>query len=277
MSLRTVNGGANSNSGINGFFHTDMQGNDENNGYKRIAPRQWVVKHMNWSWFTCTQSTGGVAIVLSESPKQFQGLQTIGKVIFIFNIVLYLSFILLIALRWITNPRTFKLCFTEGPECAFYGSFWLSFATMIICMERFGKPNVGEWLVVAIRVLFWMYAAMTLLNSTLHLSLAFKYTPVVAMEMSPVWFLSIFNAMLTGTIAGSIAPSQPPPQRMPIIVAGIGYHLGLDCFSPPSGLVHRSTSREGLARTFPESGLVHEYRICRVHYCCAYRHSPCGA
>lgn len=242
-----------------------------------MAPRQWVVKHMNWSWFTCTQSTGGVAIVLSESPKQFQGLQTIGKVIFIFNIVLYLSFILLIALRWITNPRTFKLCFTEGPECAFYGSFWLSFATMIICMERFGKPNVGEWLVVAIRVLFWIYAAMTLLNSTLHLSLAFKYTPVVAMEMSPVWFLSIFNAMLTGTIAGSIAPSQPPPQRMPIIVAGIGYHLGLDCFSPPSGLVHRSTSREGLARTFPESGLVHEYRICRVHYCCAYRHSPCGA
>ncbi|KAJ5932787.1 hypothetical protein N7516_007276 [Penicillium verrucosum] len=64
---------------------------------------------------------------------------------------------------------------------------------------------------------------MTLLNSTLHLSLAFKYTPVVAVEMSPAWFLSIFNAMLTDTIAGSIAPSQPPPQRMPIIVAGIGY------------------------------------------------------
>ena len=41
--------------------------------------------------------------------------------------------------------------------------------------------------------------------------------------MNPAWFFPFYVAMLTGTIAGLIGPSQPPEQRLPIIVAGCAY------------------------------------------------------
>ena len=90
-------------------------------------------------------------------------------------------------------------------------------------MQRFGVPHTGPWLITAIRVLFWIYAAVTFLSTTIHLTVIAKYTPITAIEMNPAWFLLIFNAMLTGTVAAAIAADQPPEQRMPIIVAGVAY------------------------------------------------------
>ena len=192
-------------------------------GRVKYSWRKWIEERFNWSWFTCTQSTGGIAVCLSECPKQFDGLQTIGAIVFIFNIVLFLAFTALTILRWTLNPSKIKQSFIHPPECFFYGSFWLSAATIIICMDRFGVSHAGPWLVVAIRVCFWMYAAITLLSSTIHLVVVAKYTPIVAIQMNPAWFLLIFNAMLTGTIAAAIAENQPQEQRLPITVAGIGY------------------------------------------------------
>jgi len=185
--------------------------------------RQWIVERFNWSFFTCTQSTGGIAIVLSECPKQFPGLQTIGIVVFIFNLVLFLIFATLMILRWITKPSKFRECFTQPPECFFYGSFWLTTATIIISMNRFGVPRAGPWLVVAIRVCFWIYAACTILSTSIHIVVVYKHTPIQSIQMSPAWFLLIFQAMLTGTVASAIAMDQPPAQRLPIIVAGVAY------------------------------------------------------
>lgn len=191
---------------------------------RKLMPwRTWIDTHMNWSWFTCSQSTGGIAVLLSLCPKQFDGLQTIGKIIFVFNIVLFLTFISLMVTRWIVDPKTIKQSFINAPECFFFGSFWLTIATIIIGMQRYGEPNTGDWLLVVIRIIFWMYAAITLLSTTIHLVIIFKYTPIVAIEMNSGWFLLIYNAMLTGTVASAIAQSQPPAQRLPIIVAGVGY------------------------------------------------------
>ncbi len=205
-------------------YEQQLNGNHEKSS--NLTYPQWIEHHVDWSWFTCTQSTGGVAILVSECPKKFAGLQTIGTIIFIFNLVLWLTFTTLMILRWVSNTTTFRRCFTVAPECYFYGSFWLSVATIIICMQRFGVPNAGPWLVVAIRVCFWIYAAVSLLSSTVHFVVVFKHTPIKAIEMNPAWFILVFQTMLTGTVAAAIAMDHPPHQRLPIIVAGIG-HQGL--------------------------------------------------
>ncbi|PSK38097.1 hypothetical protein B9Z65_1288 [Elsinoe australis] len=183
----------------------------------------WIIERFNWSYFTCTQSTGGIAIALSECPKQFDGLQTIGLIVFIFNIVLFLFFTSLMITRWTLKPSKFKECFTSPPECYFYPPFWLTVATIIICMQRYGVSHAGPWLIVAIRVCFWIYAAVVFLSSVIHIVVLCKHTPVQAIQMNPAWFLLIFYVMLVGTVAGSIAMSQPPHHRIPIIVAGVAY------------------------------------------------------
>lgn len=190
---------------------------------KSIPFRRWVAEHFEWSWFTATQSLGGVAISLSECPKRFNGLQTIGVVIFIINLVLFLTFTSLLLIRWFTKPSTIKRSFIRAPECYFFGSFWLTCATIIICIQKFAVPHTGPWMIITIRVLFWVYAATTILSTTIHFVVMFEYHKVAAIEMNPAWFILFFNAMLTGTVAAAIAPDQPPAQRLPIIVAGIGY------------------------------------------------------
>lgn len=189
----------------------------------RLDARAWLVERFNWSWFTCTQSTGGLAILLSECPKQFDGLRTIGTIVFIFNIVLWLIFSALTIIRWILRPAKFQASFTQPPECFFYGSWWLTIATIIVGMHNFGIEHSGPWLVTAIRVCFWIYAACTLLSSVVVFVVMCKYSSLPNCGANPAILLTVFHAMLTGTIAAVIVGNQPPHHRLPIMVAGVAY------------------------------------------------------
>lgn len=227
---------ANGSMHASGYNDVESKGSDTNEDEQHTTNRQsvgaWIEDHMTWAWFTATQSTGGIAALLSECPKQFHGLQTIGTIIFIFNIILWLIFVGLMLIRWIRNPKAIRACLTKAPEAYFYGSFWLSTATFIICMQRFGEPNVGDWLTVVIRVLFWIYAAITLLNVTVHFAIVFQYAHIKSIEMNPAWFLMVFNAMLTGTVAAVIAETQPPQEvsiSLPVINLLIADSVCRDC------------------------------------------------
>lgn len=56
-------------------------------------------------WFAATMSTGALAVVLGNTPNTFPGLKTIGKIVFIFDLVLFVLFSLLMAIRFILLPR----------------------------------------------------------------------------------------------------------------------------------------------------------------------------
>lgn len=195
---------------------------DHDTTRKHVSLRSRL-EHFTWANFTCTQSTGGIAILLSETPHQFHGLQTAGAVIFIFNIALFIFFCTLMTLRFKLHPHTFKKSLLRPPELYFANSFFLSIATMIICIDRFGVPHAGPWLLVVVRVLFWIYAAVTLLYMTTMFVVGFAKSNVNPLNIHPAVFLMVFSAMLTGTVSGSIAEAQPPAQRLPIIVAGVAY------------------------------------------------------
>lgn len=94
------------------------------------------IEHFTWANFTCTQSTGGIAVLLSETPHQFHGLQTAGVVVFILNLVLFAVFCAAMATRFILHPYTIKKSLTTVPECLFIGPFFLSCATIIMCSKR---------------------------------------------------------------------------------------------------------------------------------------------
>ncbi|KAI0837392.1 voltage-dependent anion channel [Hypoxylon sp. FL0890] len=187
---------------------------------KKVSFRDRIA-HFTWANFTCTQSADGIAILLSMTPYQFHGLQTAGVVVSIMKLVIFLVFCSMMITRFVLHPHMLKRSFTNPPELFFFGSFLLSIATSIICIERFGVPHTGSWLVVAIRVLFWIYTAVTLIYTTVSWVVAAAQSHVNPMEINPAVFLMVFNIMLTGTIAASITQSQPPVQRLPIIVAGI--------------------------------------------------------
>ncbi|KAI1337169.1 voltage-dependent anion channel [Xylariaceae sp. FL0016] len=182
------------------------------------------IGQFTWDNFTCTQSTGAVAVMLSKTPYQFHGLQTVGVVIFILNLALIALFSSAMVARFVTHPRALKPSLTRPPECFFVASFLLTGATVIMCTQCFGVPRAGPWLVAAVRALFWLYAAASLAFVVAVYAMLFTPRRTVRLAAAPPpVFLTVYNAMLTGTVAATVAGTQPPGHRLAIVAAGVAY------------------------------------------------------
>lgn len=83
-------------------------------------------KSFTWAQFTLPLSTGGVALVLSATPHRFDGLNTIGKIFFIFALVIFIISVTAITLRFVLFPGTFKQSLVHPTEALFTPTFLLS-------------------------------------------------------------------------------------------------------------------------------------------------------
>lgn len=116
------------------------------------------LSHFTWSWFECTMSTGAMATLLSQQPYTFDGLKTIGKVFFILDLILFISFSILITLRFCLNNGALSRSLHHGHESFYFGTFWVSIALIIYSIQAYAVPSCGHWLVTTLEVLFWLYA-----------------------------------------------------------------------------------------------------------------------
>ncbi|KAF3005633.1 hypothetical protein E8E13_003091 [Curvularia kusanoi] len=196
------------------------------------------VKHVTWAWFLSTMSTGGLSIVLVETPHKFRGLHTIGLIVFIFDLCLFLTLCTLMLFRATLHGRHFASSFTHPAESFFLGSFFLSISVIIGCIQLYGityGPGY-PWLVDAVHVLYWLYAAVSLLNSLFQYYILIAFSKVRPVPFLPSAFLAGYSAMLTGTIASLMAGYQPPSRAAAIIVSGcafqgFGWIISLICTS----------------------------------------------
>lgn len=183
------------------------------------------LEHFTWAWFCLPMSTGGIALLLSPAvqPHTFTGLQTIGKIVYIIDLVIFVLITAAITYRFIRWPSTFIASLTHPTESLFAATSLLSTASIIACIARYGIPSVTNtaWLITAYRVLFWIYVAVTFIWAVFSYALLFTSPALKIQDMTPAWDLPIFPFMLSGTIASTGASLQPPDQAVPMIVAGL--------------------------------------------------------
>jgi C4-dicarboxylate transporter/malic acid transport protein len=167
-------------------------------------------------------STGGLALLLSPNnqPNTFPGLEIIGKIVYIWDLVIFTCITCAMTYRFIKYPALLKASLTHPSEGLFFATAFLSLASIIGAIDLYGIPACGPWLVVVYRILFWIYFAVTFLVAAGHYCLLFS-SPALIQDMTPAWDLPIFPFMLSGTIASIGASNQPPSQAIPMIVAGI--------------------------------------------------------
>ena len=130
-------------------------------GKEKIALRERL-NHFTWSWFECTMSTGAIATLLGQQPFQFRGLVAIGKIFFLLDIVLFLVFCGCIVARFCLRPSLRRSLY-HPHESFFFGTFWVSIALILYCVQLYGIPSSGPWLVKALQICFWLYAGCALL------------------------------------------------------------------------------------------------------------------
>jgi tellurite resistance protein TehA-like permease len=88
-------------------------------------------------------------------------------------------------------------------------------------MKIYGVPHTVLWLIVTLRILFWLYCACTMLVAICKYWYLLMNKTLLVKSMTPSRILPIFPVMLTGTLASILAGDQPADQRLPMIVAGI--------------------------------------------------------
>jgi C4-dicarboxylate transporter/malic acid transport protein len=190
----------------------------------KVSIRQRL-KHFTFAWFLSTMSTGGLSIALAETPHQFTGLYTIGLIVLLFDITLFTLLCTCMFARAVLHPHHFLATLTHPQESFFIGSFWLSVSVIIGGVQAYGITHGAAypWLVDAVYVLYWMYAACSLLNSIMQYYTLMLASTVRPVPFAPSMFLAGYSAMLTGTIASLIAGTQSPERAVLVIYSGCAF------------------------------------------------------
>ncbi|KAK7545149.1 voltage-dependent anion channel-domain-containing protein [Phyllosticta citribraziliensis] len=197
-------------------------------GYDQEAKTQTLsiadrLQHFTWAWYTCTMSTGGIAILVSPriQPHTFRGLETIGKVLFIWDLFLIAVITALITFRFIRYPGTFTNSIKRPPETIFFSAFFLTLSNVLSCMIHYAAASCGPWILDAFRICFWIYFVLTFCSAVGHYMILFTNPELKIEDMTPAWDFPIFPFMISGTVACTGAAEFAPADAMPMIVAGL--------------------------------------------------------
>ncbi|KAK1573857.1 C4-dicarboxylate transporter/malic acid transporter [Colletotrichum navitas] len=180
------------------------------------------IRHFTFAWYTLTMSTGGIALLLGATPHRFRGLDTIGIVVFVLDVVLIFLITAALCLRFSMFRKTPAMVITNPSEFLFIPTFFLSIAAALSNIQHYAVPKCGPWLIVTLRVCFWLYLVLTFLLSVGMYHLLFNGRRRLSLDnMTPAWILPIFPVMLSGTLAAFIATTQPPNQAVAMMGAGL--------------------------------------------------------
>ncbi|KEF61398.1 uncharacterized protein A1O9_02964 [Exophiala aquamarina CBS 119918] len=168
-------------------------------------------------------ATGGIALLLApdNQPHTFRGLETIGKMVYVFDLVVFTGVVTAITYRFVQWPYTLRTSLTHPTESLFFAASLISVASIIAGMAHYAIPSCGYWLVVVYRVLFWMYFAASFLVAVGMYCLLFTNPRLKIQDMTPAWDLPIFPFMLCGTVASSGIEHQPREYAMPMLFGGL--------------------------------------------------------
>jgi C4-dicarboxylate transporter/malic acid transport protein len=176
---------------------------------------------ITWAWFPINMSTGAIASLLPQQPYTFNGLITIGKAVYILNLVLFCLFFILIVARFVRKPRALSTSLHHPSESFYFGGFWVAVGIIILGIQAYGVPECGPWLVTAMRVIFWTYYAMSGIIAVFQYHIIFQVEKLGQSDAMPAWILPAYPLLVIGVLASNVAETQPPQSSLEIIIGGL--------------------------------------------------------
>lgn len=172
-------------------------------------------------WFSATMSTGALAVVLGNTPNTFPGLMTIGKIVYILDVIMFVVFTAMMITRFCLVPRKLTASLHHPVEGLFHGTYWVSASLILNGAYVYGHSETGSWLTTALRICFWIYCAAAFTISIAQYSMFFRLERLNVTDAVPAWIFPIYPLLVVGTLAGTILPSQPQKAAWEIFVGGV--------------------------------------------------------
>ena len=190
---------------------------------ERVSIRERL-KHFTWAQFEMTMSTGAISILLGQQPFTFRGLETIGKVFFIIDLVLFVLNSALITTRFLLHEKPWqalKNSLHHPHESFFFGAFWVSINLIIYSAQLYGDPGERPWLVKALEICFWIYVACAIIVVVFQYHVIFDREELPVADTMPAWVLPAYPFLVAGPLAAVLLYNEPSNQGIPILIGGL--------------------------------------------------------
>lgn len=184
-------------------------------------------KGFTWSWFISPLGALGLSLLIANLPLRFDGLTTIGKVIYLIGLTEFVIIGVFVIIRLLTKSGCFRRSITKDSEAYFFSTVMMCIASIIQGAHVYGNPKQGSNLSAALRVVFWIYAPVAYLFALgMYFVLFTNRHHLKAADMTPAWMLPMFPVILTAPTAGLVALTLTPAQAFSVHFCGILY-MGL--------------------------------------------------
>ncbi|WP_227307353.1 TDT family transporter [Acidisoma cellulosilyticum] len=193
-----------------------------------------IIRDFTPNWFTVTMGTGITALALNQLPFAGAGLHDVGTVLWLLNILLFVTFSALYAARWVLFYDEARRILGHSVMSMFFGAIPMGLATIINGFLAFGIPWLGAPAAVGIATaLWWIDAAMAVVCGIGVPFLMFTRHDHSMEKMTAVWLLPIVAAEVAAASAGQLLPHLAGGS-MELTVLALGYALW--AFSVPLAL-----------------------------------------
>ena len=168
-------------------------------------------------------STGALATLIGQQPYKFPGVDIIGCVFALLNIVLFIVFTGCIVYRFNMGSGRLARSLHHPHESFFFGAYFVSIALILYCVDLYAVPLCGEWLLTTIMILYWSYAGVVALVAVFQYHIIFDRVKLPVTNALPAWILPVYPFLMLGVLGSALLKNQPSDAGLPIFIGSIAF------------------------------------------------------
>jgi C4-dicarboxylate transporter/malic acid transport protein len=174
--------------------------------FSQLSHPREVIRQFTPNWFAATMGTGILSAVLTQLPVHVPGMFQLAEALWMLNIVLFLSFSVLYAARWVMFFDEARRIFGHSTVSMFFGTIPMGMATIINGLLTFGLPRWGQDVLPLAEALWWLDVVMSLACGVLIPFMMFTRQEHRIDQMTAVWLLPVVAAEVAAVSGGLLAP-----------------------------------------------------------------------
>ncbi|WP_216936661.1 TDT family transporter [Acinetobacter sp. BY484] len=179
-----------------------------------------LIREFTPNWFTVTMGTGVVALIRAESPLASELFWQIGAGLWLLNIILFVAFLSLYALRWIYYPVEARQIFQHPNMSLFLGAIPMGLATIINGFLKFGIVQMGDIAVQIAGLLWYVDVALAVVIAWVVPFFMYSRQKHELKSMTAVWLLPIVACEVAASSGGLLLAHLEPTQQSVMILLG---------------------------------------------------------
>ncbi len=164
-----------------------------------------IIRQFTPNWFAATMGTGILSVSLGQFPE-YAVVFGAGELLWFFNILLFTTFTLIYATRWLRYPEEAKRVFDHPVMSMFFGCIPMGLATIINGFLIFGIAHIGERAVDIAYSLWWLDVALSVGIGLAIPFMMFTRQSHAMEQMTSVWLLPVVASEVAAVSGGLLLP-----------------------------------------------------------------------